>query len=219
MKNEFPKKLRMKRRSLECIYSLQFPKFIYMLFLVSSNSLPMFQSSWCEKDITDKFHLAYLCLIPESIPQNRMWAGISTCPTISAGCMSYKQQFELFVNLSSINHKWSCLLLDLNTYLADHCKKFIGFTTCWSHLVHYTTWSSNNVILHLSNSVEEKTIKQCALSETKNVQGTRSHQQWELLMAKPFGRVKQDLLGWCSVLESTMKMQLSCLSKKSHKWI
>ena len=53
----------------------------------------IFQSSHCEKNSIGKFHLAYLCRIPESIPQNRMWPGISTCPTTSAGCMSYKQQF------------------------------------------------------------------------------------------------------------------------------
>jgi hypothetical protein len=39
-----------------------------------------------------------------------------------------------------------------NPYLAHHCKKFVGFTTCWSHLIHYTTWSSNNVILYLLNT-------------------------------------------------------------------
>lgn len=41
---------------------------------------------------------------------------------------------------------------NINGYLAQHCKKLIGFTACRSHLVHHTTRSSNNMILHLINN-------------------------------------------------------------------
>lgn len=125
----------------------------------------------------------YLCLIPESIPQNLKWLGISTSPSTSAGCIislkkKKKGKKKWNYNILSWPGHQSMKVLSKHVYLTNHRKKFVGFTTCWRHLVHNTTGSSNNMILHLMTNLDE-----CITSLTKGVSNKISR-MWERLLVR-----------------------------------
>lgn len=141
----------------------------------------------------------YLCRIPESIPQKRIWLGISTSPRTSAGCIHKKCKFLDNILTCKTFHQ-SFISMPNDDYLANHCKKFVSLTTCRSHLVHHTTRSSNNVILHLVNNMKVKANQHNPLKKWLGPGKVHLREGWENI--KLFGRAKQDLLGWCLILKS-----------------
>lgn len=75
------------------------------------------------------------------------------------------------------------ILYVTKTYLADHGQEFVGFPTRRSHLIHNTTWSSNDVILHLEDSRTESENEHMQLHKSREIS------YGMMLDIEPFGRV------------------------------
>lgn len=70
---------------------------------------------WVAEELIKSIQWAgYLCRIPESIPQKRIWLGISTSPITSAGCIDNQHRFSIvsyplehLYQKFSQQHEWS----------------------------------------------------------------------------------------------------------------